>query len=81
MKVSVQFFAAAKDAVGTGRTDVSLPNEATIQDLRDELCHGFPKLQPYYSSLLFAVDNQYVQNETVIQPGHEVACFPPVSGG
>ena len=81
MKVSVQFFAAAKDAAGTDRTDVSLTGEITVQNLRDELCRCFPKLQPYYSTLLFAVDNQYAQNETVIQADQDVACFPPVSGG
>ena len=81
MKITVLFFAAAKDAVGTSQIEVSLVENATVRHLRNELYDQFPNLRRYNSSLLFAVDNEYAENSTVIHANQQVACFPPVSGG
>lgn len=81
MKITVQLFAAAKDAAGKSKIEVNLDVAATVSDLRSALVAEATALQPLHDSLLVAVNNEYATDDTRLNEHDEVACFPPVSGG
>ncbi len=81
MIIEVRLFAGARQAAESELVAVSLPNSATVADLRQALIAQFPALVPWESRLLIAVDQQYAGEQQSLSPDDEVACFPPVSGG
>ena len=81
MQVKVRFFALARDLAGSETVDVSLPENATVGELRAALAESCPDLCPILSSLFIAVGDDYADDETRLQSGDAIACFPPVSGG
>lgn len=81
MQISVKLFARARDLAGSPAVDVKLPDGATAADLRTALLETAPALRPLATSLLIAIGSEYAAESTVIAPGADVACFPPVSGG
>lgn len=81
MKQAVLLFARARDLAGAEKIEIELPDEARISDVRQGLLRFVPALAPLAQSLLFAVDNNYAADETLVPLNAEIACFPPVSGG
>jgi molybdopterin converting factor subunit 1 len=79
--VTVQLFARAADLAGGPRVELDLPEAATIGDLRAALIRARPELAAIAAKLLVAMGQNYVRDHDLIQPGAEIACFPPVSGG
>lgn len=74
-------FARACDLAGGDQIEIELTEGARIKDVRRELLAQVPGLQPIAGSLLIAMNNCYASDELVVEPGAEIACFPPVSGG
>ena len=81
MNVRVRLFAVARQAAGRDSVEIELPEGATIADLRDRLAIEVPPLSGLLPHMMFAIDAQYVPLGTVLRPGADVACIPPVSGG
>lgn len=81
IKVRVLFFGAARDAVGQEQIEVELESPINADGARAKLLSDYPSLQRFGNSLLFAVNQQYAQNDREISEGDELAVFPPVSGG
>ena len=81
MIIQVRLFASLKDKAGQPRIQVSLPETATVQQLRAAIAADYPHLAPALPTALVAVNKAYAGDETPIQATDEVAIFPPVSGG
>ncbi|MEA3408116.1 MAG: molybdopterin converting factor subunit 1 [Chloroflexota bacterium] len=81
MKITVKFFAAPRQALGTGEIEVAVPAGSTVEELLDHLVKEYPALDSYVRSLKVAVNRTYADKATVLQDGDEVACLPPVGGG
>jgi molybdopterin converting factor subunit 1 len=81
MLVEVKLFAMAKQRIGSDRMQVELQPEATVGDLRRALVRQYPSLADSERHFRFAINSDYANDETVIPPGAEIACIPPVSGG
>lgn len=81
MRVTVKLFAAARDLAGTDQLAVELPKEATIGELREQMCQACPALAPLLAQVIFAVDAAYAADDATVSPDTEIACIPPVSGG
>jgi len=89
MKIRVRLFAVAREAAGTDFIDVEARGAAdagesagvTVGDLRSAFLAKLPQLAQASKQLLFAVDGEYATEATLVKPGSEVACIPPVSGG
>jgi molybdopterin converting factor subunit 1 len=81
VKVAVSLFARYREAAGRDRVEVDVPEGATVEDVWRALASTHPVLARYRPHTLFAVGNDYVSPERALEPGEEVACFPPVSGG
>ena len=81
MKVQLRLFAVAKQEADRDVIELTLPDEATVADLREAFQKRFPKLQSLGLQLRFAVNAEFATEETRITPGDDLACIPPVSGG
>ena len=81
MNVDVRLFARARDLAGAERVLVELPASARVSDLREALSEQFPALRPLVPNLLVAIGTDYANDAAAINPGADIACFPPVSGG
>lgn len=81
MTVRVQLFALAKDLAQSSLIELSLAEGATVGDLRRALAKQVPALASVLGHVLFALNAEYATDATVVPPGAEVACIPPVSGG
>lgn len=81
MQVRVKLFAAARQFAGSESVEVTLPEQATVADLRLALEQQVPALAGLLKHALFAVNTEYVSSQSLIPPDAEIACIPPVSGG
>jgi molybdopterin converting factor subunit 1 len=81
MKVKVKFFAMLRERAGTGEAMIDIEAGATIGDLWEALKKVYPKLAPVETRLLYAVNQNYVKTDHVLEENDEVVFIPPVSGG
>ncbi len=81
MILRIKLFAIARQRLGRDEVDVTLPDSATIADLRRALVEQFPALADVLPHIRIAVNSSYANDATVIPAGAEVALIPPVSGG
>jgi molybdopterin synthase catalytic subunit len=81
MEISVLYFATLRDRAGVRQEQCSLPEGATVADLRQALGQRHDGLALALESALVSVNREYALPEEVLHDGDEVAVFPPVSGG
>lgn len=81
MTLTVKLFAAIRDHAATDSVAVELPHQATVADLRRELCSRFPHISQLLTRSAIAVNHDFAQESDVLQQADEVAVIPPVSGG
>lgn len=81
MDVTVKFFATYREIVGMRESTVSLGKGATVGALLDQLFRSHPGLAPHRTTMLMAVNQEFVEIGEPLRAGDEVALLPPVSGG
>lgn len=81
MKVRVILFAIHREKLGQGQVDMELPLGATVADLLNGMTSRFPEFSDLKDGLMVAVNTEYVDSQSVLNNGDEVALIPPVSGG
>jgi molybdopterin synthase catalytic subunit len=84
MRLVVRLFAACRERAGTDRLAVDLEVEgrgATLAELSAAIGRACPALAPLLSISRIAVNREFADASTAVQPGDEVALIPPVSGG
>lgn len=81
MNIRLLLFASCRDAVGGKELDLEVEEGIDAGSLREELAQRYPQLRPLKEKLLMAVNAEYVDDQTVLKGGDEVALIPPVSGG
>jgi MoaE-MoaD fusion protein len=80
-KVKVLFFATLQARAGIASTELELPANANVQDLKQLLIQRFPQLESFLGSTLVSINREFAFDGDIIPSGAEVALFPPVSGG
>ncbi len=79
------YFAWVREKVGKSGEDVSPPPTVeTVTQLIDWLIAQGDNYRVAFGDMKIirvAVNQQYVTTDTPVQPGDEVAFFPPVTGG
>lgn len=81
MKVSVSLFAAAKELVGCDRIELQVMEGATLATVQSVLSEQYPQLVPLMNRSMWAMDCQWVDDQTPVHPGADIGLIPPVSGG
>ncbi len=81
MKVTVLFFAGARERAGTGRVSVDVDSNSNISDAVAAACTQTPGDAVLPSNLMFARNGDYATGSTMVGDGDEIAVIPPVSGG
>jgi molybdopterin synthase catalytic subunit len=79
--IRVLFFGAARDVVDQNPVLLTVEGTATVARAFQQLVERFGGLERFGRSLLFAVNQEYATQETVLHDKDELAIFPPVSGG
>jgi molybdopterin synthase catalytic subunit len=79
--IRVLFFGAARDVVDQNSVLLTVEGTATVARAFQQLVERFGGLERFGRSLLFAVNQEYATQETVLHDKDELAIFPPVSGG
>ena len=81
MIVKVLFFASCRDLVGDSEREVRLDSGATVADLISEIVSEHPRFVEMAPSLMTSVNQEYMERDSALEDGDEVAFIPPVSGG
>ena len=81
MRVTIRYFAAARERAGTSSETLELHDAATVAEALAAVCARHPALQPVAQRLRLAVDQEFAAPESRLRDGSEVALIPPVSGG
>ena len=81
MKIKVKFFAILRERVGAAEIVKELPEGSTVAQLWQALQQDYPKLAVSGVRLLYAVNQNYVAPDHVLNDDDEVVFIPPVSGG
>jgi len=85
MKISLKYFAALREAVGTGQEQLELPLEvATVGGVRELLrARGGVWAEALAPERAVRMAHKHVMcdGDTQVEDGAEVAFFPPVTGG
>lgn len=85
MKISVKYFAALREAVGSAQEQLELPSDVTTVGAVRELLRArggvwLEALAPE-RAVRMAFNHVMCAGDTPISDGAEVAFFPPVTGG
>jgi molybdopterin synthase sulfur carrier subunit len=81
MKISVKFFASARESVCASDVNIELHENATANDVLELFSSRFDAMKQIRPYVRIAVNQSYVMNDHALHDGDEVAIIPPVSGG
>jgi len=81
VNVEVKLFAVAKQLAGAETVTVSVPNHATVLELRNAIGRQHTELRDITQRALIAIDAEYANNDALVPKDSEIALIPPVSGG
>ena len=77
MKVKVKVFASLRERLGFAERDLDVGEGSTVTELWAVVGGG----DALPADVLVAVNMDYAKGDARLQPGDEVAFFPPVTGG
>ena len=80
-RVKILFFATSRDRAGAKSLELDIPDDLTIQGLKDKLATDYPNLKESMHSVLITINREYAFDEAAVPANAEIALFPPVSGG
>jgi molybdopterin converting factor subunit 1 len=81
MQVRSLFFAAYRDALGTGTLDVDLPEGATVGELVTSLRSRGAPFDRLPKAPAVAINHDVVRGDARLTEGDEIAFLPPIAGG
>lgn len=81
VEVTVLLFASVAEKAGWRRRVLPLEAGDTVASVRDRLVADHPQLRESVSTLLYALNEEYVREHDAVPPGSTLALIPPVSGG
>ncbi len=81
VRVTLLYFAAAREAAGVAREVLDLPGPVTVGELRAALARRHAGLGRVLARCRIAVDEEMADEGSAVPDGAEVALIPPVAGG
>ena len=80
-RIKVLFFATLRDRAGTKSFELDIPENTTVQKLKDLVVEAYPGLKETMDTVVIWVNREFAFDESILPEDAEVAMFPPVSGG
>lgn len=80
MNIKILLFGVTRDIIGDSILDIEISDSQSVGDMMKELKTRFPDLNRL-NSLLVAVNNEYAEEDKILNQSDEIALIPPVSGG
>ncbi|MEO1898023.1 MAG: MoaD/ThiS family protein [Cycloclasticus sp.] len=77
MTIKVLYFASLRELLGCNEELISEDGLNTIGDVWQRVSDGKNVTQ----QVLYSINQEYAQAESLVKAGDEVAFFPPVTGG
>jgi len=77
MSIKVLYFASLKELFGCSEQQLSVGDLNTVEDVWKQVSEGYDVSQ----QVIYAINQEYAQADSIVQAGDEVAFFPPVTGG
>jgi molybdopterin converting factor subunit 1 len=81
MQVHVLFFGMLKELAGRASESLSLPDDATLNDVLGHFANQIPGLEALRPAIAMSINQEYAGPGSKLKPGDEIALLPPVSGG
>jgi molybdopterin synthase catalytic subunit len=81
MNIRVRLFASYREITGRQDMEVRVREGDTPKAVLESLAVEYPRLRSLMATTMFAVNGEYVDGNTALREGDEVAFIPPVSGG
>jgi len=81
VNLKLLFFAHLKDLAGSSHLPLKVQRGTTIAQVKELVIKQFPALEQPMHTVITAVDQEFANDETILNADAEVAFFPPVSGG
>ncbi len=81
MRITVLYFASARERAGVGREELELPAGTSVGSVAELIAERHRALRDLLPHLRIAVNQEFKEREEAIPPGAEVALIPPVAGG
>ena len=81
MRISVRYFAALREAVGSAGEALDLADGADVAAAQAALGSRYPTVAPLLPRCAAAVNRTYVPPEMVLREGDELVFIPPLGGG
>ncbi|HME12133.1 MAG TPA: MoaD/ThiS family protein, partial [Candidatus Acidoferrum sp.] len=81
MTAKVLFFGRLREIVGRGEDAFALTDGAPIDGIFAYYAERYPRLAEFRASVVASRNREFVDWETPVHSGDEIAFLPPVSGG
>jgi len=81
--MKIKYFAWIKDITNLEEEVINLNQAKNLDELKTYIIKKYPDLKKHMIKeiLRFAINQEYVVNNTNLNEEDEIAIFPPVSGG
>ncbi|OIP78105.1 MAG: molybdopterin synthase sulfur carrier subunit [Oscillatoriales cyanobacterium CG2_30_44_21] len=81
IQVTVKLFAIFQETLAKDQIQIDMPSGASVLEVFEYLADRHPSLEKWRSLTRYAINLSFVEPQTTLQSGDEVALIPPVSGG
>ncbi len=81
MKVKVLYFASLKNKLNKNYEYIDIDKNITVKTLKNLLLKKYPDLKGFLENCMIAVNESYVDDNTLLKDNNTVAIIPPVGGG
>ena len=79
--IRLLYFASVREATSKSEEQIQIPANTTCAQLLVRLSTSYPSLLSMMADLSTAVNEKYVDTNTVLKDRDTVAVMPPISGG
>ena len=80
MKTTILTFGIVKEIFNGASKEMNLKDGITVGELKSSMEAAYPEMKKLRSYLI-AVNDEYAEDDLVLNPEDEIAVIPPVSGG
>jgi molybdopterin synthase catalytic subunit len=81
MQITVKLFALMREKAGTDTISLEVPAGVAVTQALAALVRQYPMLEPYMANTRLSLHMDFVDPDTTLAEGDELALIPPVSGG